>query len=187
MDEGDPQLVAGLDHDVVGSRARRGGNELHSTLHTGRGQRIRGWKPKIPLSRSWQSQFFIHIPLNKGFQSQRCSLREQKFSLLLRNNPKIVPLEPTGLGLIFLNGLINVVLYSSQINKMSNDWIITVHARAVTTRNILPRICYPSAGILLSSAHRMKRTMGCTAIPLEPPQPPGPATALPAWLCRHYP
>lgn len=33
VDEGDPQLVAGLDHDVVSSRARRGGDELHSTLH----------------------------------------------------------------------------------------------------------------------------------------------------------
>lgn len=33
VDQGDLQLIAGLDHDVVGSRARRGGNELHSTLH----------------------------------------------------------------------------------------------------------------------------------------------------------
>lgn len=31
----------------------------------------------------------------------------RKFSLLLRNNPKMVPVEATGLGLIFLNGLMD--------------------------------------------------------------------------------
>lgn len=66
VDQGDPQLVAGLDDDIVGSRARGGGDELHSTLHREEGK-IRGWKHKIQLRRSWQSQSFTHIPLNKGF------------------------------------------------------------------------------------------------------------------------
>lgn len=51
VDEGDPQLVAGLDHDIVGSRARRGGNELHSTLHTQEGvEGSEDGKPKSPLA-----------------------------------------------------------------------------------------------------------------------------------------
>lgn len=49
VDEGDPQLVAGLDHDVVSSRARRGSDELHPTLHRqGRVQGSEDGQPESP-------------------------------------------------------------------------------------------------------------------------------------------
>lgn len=66
VNQGYSQLIARLDHNLVGSGAGWGGDELYPALNKERERRIRGQKTKIPLKMSWQPWPFINILLRYG-------------------------------------------------------------------------------------------------------------------------
>lgn len=175
VNESYPQLVASFNHNLVGSRARWGSDELYSTLNKDRGkwkdQRTENQNPPekelaAPVLHPHPMILSVEqrLPLPKAIHGG-VPHGSSQFSPQLRN--ETVALETIGLVLILLNSLIN--FYPLFIpNQQTEQWLdgLTIHVRPVTTRNILPRMCYSSqqcrAETSLSSPHKIQTKIpGC--------------------------